>query len=60
MLFFVTSQGEFQKKLIGIKFPDTVMIEAPFSSDYAFLARKDDNVFVGGKTTLASFKIHKQ
>ncbi|MDR2444833.1 MAG: WD40 repeat domain-containing protein [Spirochaetaceae bacterium] len=60
MFFFITSQGEFQKKLIGIRFPDTVIIEAPFSSANSFLARKDDNLFVGGKTTLASFKIHKK
>jgi hypothetical protein len=60
MLFFITAQDESKKKLIGIKFPDIVMIEAPFNSDAAFVARKDDNLFVGGKTTLASFKIHKK
>ena len=60
MFFFITSQGEFQKKLIGLRFPDTIIIEAPFNSGDVFLARKDDNLFVGGKTTLASFKIHKK
>jgi hypothetical protein len=60
LLFFVTSQDEFKKKLIGLKFPDTIMIEAPFNSSDAFLARKGDNLFVGGETTLASFKIHRK
>jgi hypothetical protein len=60
ILFFISSQGEFQKKLIGIKFPDTIIIEAPFDSSDAFLARRGDNLFIGGKTTLASFKVHKK
>ncbi|MDR2795367.1 MAG: WD40 repeat domain-containing protein [Spirochaetaceae bacterium] len=60
ILFFITAQDDFKKKLIGIKLPDTVMIEAPFSSEDAFLIRKNENIFVGGKTTLASFKIHKK
>jgi hypothetical protein len=60
MLFLVTSQNESDKKLVGIKFPDIVMIEAPFSSAGSFLARKGSDLLAGGKTTLASFKIEKK
>jgi hypothetical protein len=60
MFLFIASCGEFKKKLIGIRFPDTVIIEAPFNSADAFLRRKGANLLVGGKTTLASFKIHKK
>jgi hypothetical protein len=59
-LFLITSQNEYTKIFTGIKFPDIVMIEAPFSSHDAFLARKGEYLFVGGKTTLASFKIEKK
>jgi hypothetical protein len=60
LLFLITSQSESDKKLIGIKFPDIVMMEAPFKSPDAFLARRDSRLLVGGKTALASFTIEKK
>jgi hypothetical protein len=60
MLFLISSQDEYSKKLIGIKFPDIVMIEAPFRSENSFLTVKDNNLFIGGKTAIASFAIEKK
>ncbi|MDR1363664.1 MAG: WD40 repeat domain-containing protein [Spirochaetaceae bacterium] len=60
MLFLISSKNEYNKKLVGIKFPDIVMIEAPFNSKDAFLSVKDDVLFAGGKTAIASFTIEKK
>jgi hypothetical protein len=60
MIFLVTSWKQNDKKLIGFKFPGIVMIEAPFKSQYMFLARRGSELFTGGKTTLASFKIEQK
>ncbi|MDR2659510.1 MAG: WD40 repeat domain-containing protein [Spirochaetaceae bacterium] len=59
-LFLITSKNGYNKKLIGIKFPDIVIIEAPFNSEDAFLTLKDNNLFVGGGITIASFAIEKK
>jgi hypothetical protein len=60
MLFLISAQDEYHKKLIGIKFPDIVMIEAPFNSENSFLAVKDYDLFIGGNTAIASFVIEKK
>ncbi|MDR1147929.1 MAG: WD40 repeat domain-containing protein [Spirochaetaceae bacterium] len=60
MLFLISAQDEYNKKLIGIKFPDIIMIEAPFNSENAFLTVKNNNLFIGGKTAIASFAIEKK
>ncbi|MDR2803310.1 MAG: WD40 repeat domain-containing protein [Treponema sp.] len=61
ILFLITSiDGGYKKNLMAVKFPDTVIIEAPFNSESGFLTRKDNNLFVGGKTTLASFSVEKK
>jgi hypothetical protein len=56
----MTQMGGAGKKLVGIKFPDTVILEAPFNSVDAFLTRRGSRLFTGGKTTLASFTIEKK
>ncbi|MDR1257556.1 MAG: WD40 repeat domain-containing protein [Spirochaetaceae bacterium] len=60
LLFLITSRGGAGKELVGIKFPNTVIVEAPFSSVDAFLSRKGSRLFAGGKTTLAAFTIEKK
>ncbi|MDR0410332.1 MAG: WD40 repeat domain-containing protein [Spirochaetaceae bacterium] len=60
MLFLINSKNEYEKKLIGIKLPNTVAIEAPFNSADTFLSVQDDDLFVGGRTAIASFVIEKK
>jgi hypothetical protein len=60
ILFLITSIDEHKKNLIAVKFPDTVLIQAPFNSENTFLTRNGDNLFVGGRTTLASFTVEKK
>jgi hypothetical protein len=60
MIFFISAQNQNDKKLVGVKFPDIVMIEAPFKSESVFLSRHGSDLFIGGKNTLASFKIEKK
>ncbi|GHV95402.1 hypothetical protein AGMMS50293_17220 [Spirochaetia bacterium] len=60
LFFVVTSPSAGQKDLIGIKLPDTIVIEAPFKSADAFLGRRDAKLFVGGGTTLVSFELEKK
>jgi hypothetical protein len=60
MVFLITSKNQDKKNLICVKFPDTVIMEAPFKTNRVFLARRSSNLFVGGKAKLASFKIEKK
>jgi hypothetical protein len=62
-LFLITSitpPGGYGKKLVGIKFPNTVILEAPFNSGDAFLTRNGSRLLAGGKTVLASFTLEKK
>jgi hypothetical protein len=60
LLFLITSQGEGQKRFVGVQLPGSVIIEAPFKSETFFLGRRDSRVYVGGAMTLASFELEKR
>jgi hypothetical protein len=69
LLFLITSgtnqtsqgiAGREQKRLIALRLPDTILLNAPFTSDTSFLARRDRELFIGGGMTLASFKLDKK
>jgi hypothetical protein len=60
MVFTVVSYSETQKKLIGIRLPNKVIIESPFISKEVFLGRMDSRVIAGGGQTLASFDLEKR
>jgi len=73
LLFLITTAPEQQdgangfngevhdkKNLIAIRYPDDIMISAPFKSKSVFLERSKDLIFVGGGRKLACFKIEKQ
>jgi hypothetical protein len=60
LLFLITSRNGADKKLVGIKFPDAVILEALYDSPDSFLTRRGSRLFIGGKTTLASFTIAKK
>jgi hypothetical protein len=59
-LFLITSQGPMQKRFISIRYPGAVVIEAPFRSDSAFLARRGHSLFIGGDSTLASLRLERK
>jgi hypothetical protein len=60
LLFLITSAPGEQKKLIALKLPGKIIMEAPFSGETAFLGRSGRRIYTGGRTTLASFELEKQ
>ena len=54
LLFAVTSIGPINKRLIAIRYPDTIVIEAPFRSESSFLTRRDSHIFAGGDSAIVS------
>lgn len=60
LLFLITAQSEQQKRLVAVRFPGTVILEAPFKSENIFLGRQGSRVYVGGGTTLATFELEKK
>jgi hypothetical protein len=60
LLFAVTSQSKQQKRLVAIRLPGTVIIEAPFKSETAFFSREGSRIYIGGGMTLASFELDKR
>jgi len=60
LVFAVVSGSGIQKKLVGIKLPGRVTIEAPFKSGDVFLGRIDSLLFVGGGQTMVSFDLEKR
>ena len=59
-LFVITSQGPGEKRLVTIRFPGLVVSQAPFKSDNAFLARRDNMLFMGGDQTMVSFELERR
>jgi hypothetical protein len=60
LFFVVISQSGTQKKLVAIRFPGTIIMEAPFKSGDSFLDRRGSRIFLGGGTTLAAFDLDKR
>lgn len=60
LLFVIVSQSESRKKLVGIRLPGEIVMEAPFRSEAAFLRRKGNQLYVGGGEMLASFKLERR
>lgn len=60
LLFVISSQSKQEKRLVVIKLPETVIIEAPFKSETAFLSREGSRIYVGGGMTLVSFELDKR
>jgi hypothetical protein len=58
--FVITSLPDRQKKLTSIRYPGTIMGQAPFKTESAFLSRNDSALIIGGGDTLLSFKIEKR
>jgi hypothetical protein len=60
LLFIITAPQPEQKKLIVLRFPDKIIMEAPFKSETAFLGRSGSRIYVGGGMTLAAFDLEKR
>jgi hypothetical protein len=60
LLFLVTREGENRKRLVGIKYPASVIIKTPFKSAGTFLHRADNALFVGSDRELALFMLDKR
>ena len=75
MFFLITSTGDQQNELVGLRFPqdswlagfrasynmrDSIFIRAPFKSDNVFLARSGSMLVAGGGTTLISFTLEEK
>ncbi|MDR2403057.1 MAG: WD40 repeat domain-containing protein [Spirochaetaceae bacterium] len=60
LFFIITSKPGGQNKLVAIRLPGTIIMEAPFKSGDSFLARRNSRLFVGGGTTLAAFDLDKR
>jgi hypothetical protein len=59
LLFVIGARGE-EKRLVGIELPGTLIMEAPFKSGGVFLERRGPLLYLGGGSTLASFKLEKR
>ncbi|MDR1031262.1 MAG: WD40 repeat domain-containing protein [Treponema sp.] len=60
LLFLITTQSEQEKRLAVVRFPSTLIVEAPFTSKNFFLGRQGSRIYVGGNMTLASFELEKK
>ena len=56
-LFMITSKGPMQKCFIAIRYPGTIVINAPFKSETAFFTRRNNKLYLGGDLTMASFEL---
>ncbi|MDR3191573.1 MAG: PQQ-like beta-propeller repeat protein [Treponema sp.] len=60
LFFVVSAHGGLEKRLVGIELSGTVTMEAPFKSGGVFLERRESFLYLGGGSTLASFKLEKR
>ena len=56
-LFLISSKDSIQKSFIAIRYPGTIVIEAPFNSEKIFFGRRDKKLYLGGDLTMASFEL---
>ena len=60
LLFLITSEENFQKRLVVVRLPGTIIISAPFKSENSFLGRQASIIYIGGNMTLAAFELEKK
>jgi hypothetical protein len=60
LLFLITSEDLRQKNLVAIRLPGTRILNAPFTSESAFLSRQGLRLYIGGGSTLAAFDLDKR
>jgi hypothetical protein len=60
LLFVMSSPRQGLKKLTALRLTGRIIMEAPFTSETAFLSRSGSRIYTGGGTTLASFELEKR
>jgi hypothetical protein len=60
LLFIVTSQSVLEKRLVTVRLPGSIIMEAPFKSRDVFFHREETRFYVGGGNILASFELEKR
>jgi hypothetical protein len=60
LFFLITSQSAFQKRLVVVRFPGSVVMEAPFRSAHVFFHREGPRFYVGGGNVMAAFELEKK
>jgi hypothetical protein len=60
LLFIVTSPSAEQKRLIALRLPGRIIMEAPFKGETMFLGRSGSRIYTGGRMTMASFDLEKR
>jgi hypothetical protein len=60
VLFLLTAQEGIEKRLVAVRFPGTIIIDAPFKSQVFFLNRWENRVYIGGNMTLSSIELGKK
>jgi len=59
-LFVITSQGSGEKRFVAVRYPAFIVIDAPFKSNNAFFARRDNRLYLGSDITMVSLKLEKK
>jgi len=49
-----------KKRLIAIKYPGSIVLNAPFTSKAALLTRRAEKLFVGGDSSIAAFELERR
>ena len=49
-----------RKKLIAIKYPGSIVLNAPFTSNAAFLSRRSAMLYLGGDSSIAAFELERR
>ncbi|MHC6201593.1 WD40 repeat domain-containing protein [Breznakiellaceae bacterium SP9] len=60
VLFLVTSLSDTDKRLVEIRLPDTIIMQAPFKSRNEYLVRNKNQLIVGSDSALVAFEIGKK
>jgi hypothetical protein len=59
-IFVITSLGLSEKRFVAVRFPGTMVMEAPFKSSNVFFGRRDNRIYVGGDLSIVSFELSKK
>ncbi|MDR3276801.1 MAG: WD40 repeat domain-containing protein [Treponema sp.] len=60
LLYVITAPSPETKRLAAIRLPGTVIMEAPFRTESVFLGRQGEELFIGGESSIASFRLERR
>jgi hypothetical protein len=59
-LFVIISQGMKQKRFIAVRYPGSVVIDTPFSSENTFFARRKNRIYLGSDVSMVSLELENK